>query len=157
VLLVADDLCMKALLVQMADAVVPLVEALRVDPVEAVHPRGNVVERCPHDEMEVVVEQAVGVHAPATAKRGAGEELQPAVSVGVVDNDRHPRDSANGEVVDPSGRQHRPRHARHRETVRPKRPLWGLGDDVVTDISRGQSPRYDLSGLVRFGRTAGHR
>jgi hypothetical protein len=37
-LVVADHLCVKALLEEMADALVPLVESLRVDAVEAVHP-----------------------------------------------------------------------------------------------------------------------
>jgi hypothetical protein len=120
VLLVPDHLRVEALLVQVADPVVPLVEPLRIDPVEAVHPRGDVVESGLHDEVEVVVEQAVRMDAPAETACRAGEEVEPAVSIGIVEDDRHPRDAANGEVVDTLGRERGTRQARHDETVEPE-------------------------------------
>jgi len=105
VLLVADDLRVEALLIQMPHAVVALVEALRVDAVEAVHPEGDVLERRYDDQVKVVVEEAIGVDRPAKAGCRLGEEMQPAPPVRVVDDYRHPRDAANGEVVGADGRK----------------------------------------------------
>ncbi len=64
-LVVADHLRVEALLVQVADAVVPFVEPLRMDAVEAVHSQRDVFERRRDDEMKVVVHQAVRVDGPA--------------------------------------------------------------------------------------------
>jgi hypothetical protein len=112
-LLVADHLRVKALLEKMADAVVSLVEPLRVDPVQAMHAARDVFELGLDDQMKVVVEQAKGVNGPAETRSRVGEEMHPAQAVGVVDDDRHPRDAADGEVVDAGGRKNAARHARH--------------------------------------------
>jgi hypothetical protein len=113
VLVVANDLGVEALLVEMPDAVVSLVEALRVDAVEAVHSQRDVFERRLDDQVEVVVEQAVDVDDPAEARRRFPHESQPAPPVDVVEDDRHLGDAANGEVVDALGRQDAAWKARH--------------------------------------------
>jgi hypothetical protein len=150
--LVAYHLCVEALLIQVSHAVVPLVEALRVDAVEAVHAERDVFERRLDDQVKVVVEQAVGVEPPAKARCGFGQEPQPASPVDVVEDDRHPRDAANGQVVSTGGRQNTARQAGHAFTVEPKRTPENRRASVVTDMSRGQSPRHALFGPRRFGR-----
>jgi hypothetical protein len=74
VLVVADDLRMKALLVEVPDADVALVEPLCVDAVEAMHPPREILENRADDEVEVVVEQGVRVDRPAEASRSSAEE-----------------------------------------------------------------------------------
>jgi hypothetical protein len=112
-LVVADHLCVEALLEEMADTLVSLVEPLRVDAVEAVHTGGDVVELGLDDQVEVIVEQAVGEDCPAEARGRVGEEAHPAPPIHVVDDDRHPRDAAHGEVEDAGGGKNATRQARH--------------------------------------------
>ena len=150
-LLVADHLCVESLLVEVTDAFVSLVETLGVDAVEAVHAERNVVERPLDDEVKVVREEAVDVKPPAEAGRRSGQEPKPAPPVDVVDDDRHLRNAPNREVVSAGGRQNATGQASHAETVEPKRQRVGRGASVVTDMSRGQSPRHVLSGPRRFG------
>jgi hypothetical protein len=140
VLLVTDHLGVESLLVQVADAFVSLVEALRVDAVEAVHAERDVVERPLDDEVKVVRQEAVDVEPPAEAGRRSGQQPKPAPPVDVVDDDGHLRDAANREVVSAGGRQNATRQTSHAETVEPKRKRVGRGASVVTDMSRGQSP-----------------
>jgi hypothetical protein len=100
---------MEALLEEMADASVPLVESLRVDAVEAVHTARHVFELGLDDQVEVIVEQAVGDDGPAGACGRVDEETHPAQAVDVVDDDRHPRDAADSDVEDAGGRKNAPR------------------------------------------------
>src|SRR5712691_1275944 len=115
-LVVADHLCVEALLKEMADPLVSFVEPLRVDAVEAVHTAGDVVELCLDDQVEVIVEQAVGKDCPAGAYGRVGEEAHPAQAVDIVDHDRPPRDAAHSEVEDARGRKSATRLARHGPT-----------------------------------------
>ena len=73
-LLVPDHLRVESLLVEVPDAVVPLVEPLGIDAIEAVHAERDVVERPLDDEVKVVVEQAVDVDPPSEAGRRPGEK-----------------------------------------------------------------------------------
>jgi hypothetical protein len=56
VLVVADHLRVEALLEEMTDALVPFIESLRVDAVEAVHTARDVFELGLDDQVEVIVE-----------------------------------------------------------------------------------------------------
>jgi len=127
VLVVANDLGVEALLEEVPDAVVTLVEALCVDAVEAVHSQRDVLERRLDDEVEVVVHQAVHVHGPTEARRGLLHEPQPPAAVGIVEDDRHPRDAANGEVVKALRGQHAAREARHERDRKPGTPPQRAG------------------------------
>jgi hypothetical protein len=113
VLVVADHRRVEALLEEMADALVPFIESLRVDAVEAVHTARDVLELGLDDQVEVIVEQAVGDDGPAEACGRVGEETHPAQAVDVVDDDRHPRDAADSDVEGAGGRKNATRQARH--------------------------------------------
>jgi hypothetical protein len=118
VLVVADEPSVKALLVEVPDADMALVEPLRVDAVEAVHPAREVLENRADDEVEMVVEQAVRVDRPAEAPRGGAEEGRPADAIGVVDDDPHLRHTAGRDVEDADGRERAARNPCHVPTVR---------------------------------------
>jgi hypothetical protein len=120
VLVVADQLRVEALLEEVADADVTLVEPLRVHPVESVHPAGDILEEGADDEVEVVVEQAVDEDGPAEAHNAGPEQVQPARPVGVVDDDAHPRDAAGRDVVDADGRERAAGDPRHALRVGPR-------------------------------------
>jgi len=70
VLLVPYDLGVEPFLIQVPDAVVPLVEALGVDAVESVHAERDVGERSLDDQVEVVVHQAVRKATPVEPAHG---------------------------------------------------------------------------------------
>jgi hemoglobin-like flavoprotein len=71
-----------------ADAVVPAVEALGVEPVEALHAGREQRLRRLHDEMEVVVQQHPGVQIPAETPDHVDEALLPPPTIEVVLHDR---------------------------------------------------------------------
>jgi hypothetical protein len=83
-----------------ADAVVPPVEALRVHEVEPVHPARQVLARGFDDEVEVVVEDAVGVQHPAETSLCLADPAHDGVTVEVVADDALARDSADRHVDD---------------------------------------------------------
>jgi hypothetical protein len=155
VLLVANDLRVESLLVEVPDAVVSLVEPLRVDAAEAVHAKRDVLERRFDDQVKVVVEEAIGVEPPPEAGRCAGEELQPAPPIRVVNDDRHPRDAANREVVSADGRKHATWQTSHerdrRAESRAPSPVRQLFYRHVT----GDSPQDTLC-LVLAGLAPAH-
>jgi hypothetical protein len=118
VFVVPDHLRVEALLEQVADAIVPFVEPLRVDAVEAVHATRDVLQRGFDDEVKVVVEQAVGLNAPTEARGRGREEAQPACAIRIVGDDRHPRDAAHSEVVATGGRENTAWQASHERNRR---------------------------------------
>jgi hypothetical protein len=99
---------------QVADAVVPPVEALRVHEVEPVHPARQVLARGFDDEVEVVVEDAEGVQQPAEAPLRLADPAHDGVAVQVVADDpltrnaayRHVDDAMLGEERGASGAGH---------------------------------------------------
>jgi len=74
------------------------VEALCVHEVEPVHPAGEMLARAFDDEVEVIVEHAIGVQEPAEALFGVVDSANDRVTVVVVVDDRQPRDAAHGDV-----------------------------------------------------------
>jgi hypothetical protein len=126
VLVVSDELRVKALLVEVPDTDVPLVEPLRVDAVEAVHPAREVFENRADDQVEVVVEQAIHVNRPAEASGSSSEEGRPACAIRVVDHDPHLRDAASRDVEHAGGRQHTARNPRHATKLRQQTAQRGV-------------------------------
>jgi len=100
VLVALDGACGEAVLEQVADAVVPLVEALCVAEVEEVHAVRQALERAEDDEVEVVRHQAEGEQLPVVLAPCRMHERHEAPPVVVVDGDRLPCDAARGHVVD---------------------------------------------------------
>jgi hypothetical protein len=90
---------------EMADAVVPLVEALRVAEVEEVHPVCQAFERAEDDEMKVVRHQAEREQLPVVLAACCMHEGHEALAVDVVGGDRLPGDTAGGDVVHAGWRQ----------------------------------------------------
>jgi hypothetical protein len=100
-----DEAYAEALLEQMADAIVASVEALRIHPVEAMHPFGERLERALDDEVKMVVEHAVGVQSPEEAVLGIDDACDDCVAVDVVSHDLLARDAAHRHVEDPVRRE----------------------------------------------------
>jgi len=84
-----------------AGAAVSLVEALRVDPVEALHPAGEERAGGLDDEVVVGAHQAEGVGPPVAAVDHAGEEAEERTPVVVVPVGVRAGDGTGGDVVDP--------------------------------------------------------
>jgi hypothetical protein len=83
-----------------ADAVVPPIEPLCVHEVKPMHPARQVLARRFDDEVEVVVEDAVGVQQPAEALFRLADPAHNGVAVEVVADDPLARDAANRHVDD---------------------------------------------------------
>jgi hypothetical protein len=83
-----------ARLEDVAAAIVPFVEALGIDPVELSHAGRQIRLRRLHDEVVVVVHQAVGVAKPAESLDDAAKRRQEAWSVVVVEVDPFARVAA---------------------------------------------------------------
>jgi hypothetical protein len=104
VLVTFDRTCTEALLKQMPDAVMPLVETLRVAEVERMHSLRQAFQRAHHDEVEVVRHQAEREQLPLVLAAGTVQEGHEAPAVVIVDRDRLPRHPASGDVVHAGGR-----------------------------------------------------
>jgi len=95
-----EDPSLEATLEKVPNPVVAAVEAHRVEAVEPMHPGGELRLRRPDDEMEVVRHQRPDEHVPSEAQPDLAELSLPVVAVARIQNDRLPRDSACGDVVD---------------------------------------------------------
>jgi hypothetical protein len=114
VLLVVDHIRRETPLEEMADAVVAAIEALRVDPGQALHPLGQAPEPGFDDQVDVVVHQRAHVESPAEAADRLLHQLQERGAVEVVAEDPPPLDAAARDVVDPSRGKDVARSSRHR-------------------------------------------
>jgi hypothetical protein len=101
------------------------VESHRVEPVEGVHPFGDVRVRRLHDEVVVVRHQAVRVDRPASCPRHLAEELGEELAVVVTAVDRRAAHAPRHHVVDPVMHA-RPRESSHASTVRRSRGSTGV-------------------------------
>jgi hypothetical protein len=94
-----DQAGVEAPLEEVADAVVATVEALGVQSVETLHPRGEFGLRRLDDEVEVVVEQDPDVHSPAEPLLHVLQTPLPPTAVDVVLDDRSLLDAARSNDV----------------------------------------------------------
>jgi kynureninase len=102
---------------QVAGAGVAAVEAHRVDAVQALHPARQLRLDGLDEEVEVVVEQIPRVHSPAEPLGDVHEELEPGLSIAVIQHDRPLLDATTDHVVPGRTRQLAPRHPRHVPTL----------------------------------------
>jgi hypothetical protein len=109
----------EALLEQVPTSLVPAIEALRVAPVQMMHPAREIVQFALDNNVEVIRHEAIRVERPRKALDGSLEERDPGDAIGVVTGDRHPIDAARVRVEEPVLRKGRARSARHAATVRP--------------------------------------
>ena len=116
-LVVADGAGAEPLLEEVSDPPVPAVEPLRVHAVEAVHAVRELLEVALDDEMEVVVEQAVGVEQPPEPVLGIDDPTHDGDAIEVVPDDVLPRDAADGDVERGVVRKERSAATRHASTV----------------------------------------
>jgi hypothetical protein len=112
---------------EVAPALVPPVEPLRVDAVEPLHPERQVLPRRLEDEVIVVVEQAERVHPPAEAPHDLVQQREELPAVVVVEEDRALLDAPRRDVEEAVGEQ------------RAQRP------GHVADASRGRRARNPSS------------
>jgi hypothetical protein len=149
VALVRDHAGLEAALEEMPGAVVPAVEADRVQAVQPLHAARELGLRRLDQQVEVVVEQDPDVNRPAEPGLDLEQQLVPGLAVEVVQHDRPLLDSAADHVVPRGARELRARDAWHpaeasaaRRSAKPS--SW--------DVSQGQS-----LGHVRFGFGGGFR
>ena len=104
---------MEARLKNMTDAIVPSIEALRVDAVELPHPPGQIGLRRLEQQVVMVHHLAVGKHEPSEALSRAREHLEPLNAVDFVSIDRLASVAAGRHMVNRVGRiePKRPGHA----------------------------------------------
>ena len=100
-----DHAGLEPILEEVTAAGVAPVEPHRVDAVQPLHPAGELGLCCLDEQVEVVVEQVPRVHAPGEAPLDVEEELEPGLTVTVVDHDRPLLDSAADDVVPGWARQ----------------------------------------------------
>jgi hypothetical protein len=86
----------------MADTTVPLVEALRIDAVQPLHPACQPAVRGLQQKMNMVVHQAVGETAPPSSLDRETEQAQVCPPIDVVEIDRLLGIPARIHVVDAS-------------------------------------------------------
>ena len=103
VVAIEDPGC-EATLEEMADAVVPTVEAHCIQPVQPLHPVRELRLGRPDDQVEVVRHQSPGEHVPVEARRHLPKLRLPPVAVERVADDRASRNAPGRDVVD-SGRR----------------------------------------------------
>jgi hypothetical protein len=137
-----DDARMKTVLEQVAAASVPPVEGLRVPEGERVHPAGERIELTLHDEVEVVLHQAVGEQPPVRAQRGEAQEAQEARAVVVIAEDVAAVDAAHRQVEDAGLGKVVPGPSRHalEGSGGTSFPHRRFGPSSACDVSRGLSP-----------------
>jgi hypothetical protein len=108
-----DDAGFEPILEEVTAAGVAPVEPHGVDPVEPLHPAGE-LRLCRLDEhVKVVVEQIPRVHPPGKASLDVEEELEPGLAVAIVAHDRALVDAAADDVVPGRARQLAARDPRH--------------------------------------------
>jgi hypothetical protein len=90
---------LEAALKEVAAARVAPVESHRVDPVQSLHPAGELGLRRLDEQVEVVVEQVPGVDLPAETPLDVEEESEPRLAVEIVEHDRSLLDAAAEDVV----------------------------------------------------------
>jgi len=96
-----------------AAAGVAPVEPHGVDPVQSLHPAGE-LRLCRLDEqVKVVVEKIPRVHSPGKAPLDVEEELEPRLAVAIVAHDRALVDATADDVVPGRARQLASRDPRH--------------------------------------------
>ena len=94
-----DDAGFETILEEVTAAGVTPVEPHGVDPVQPLHPTGQ-LRLCRLDEqVKVVVEQIPHVHPPSTAPLDVEEELEPGLAVAIVAHDRALVDATADDVV----------------------------------------------------------
>ena len=108
-----DHAGLEPALKQMPAARVAPVEPHRVDPIQPLHPAGELGPGRLDEQMEVVVEEVPRVHLPAEAPLDVEEELEPGLAVEVVENNRSLLDAAADDVVPRGTRQPAARDSRH--------------------------------------------
>jgi hypothetical protein len=113
VLVVLDDPGGEAVLEQVPDALVALVEPLGVDAVDPVERPGNCLHRALEDRVEVVRHEAVGMHLDLVLRHHAVEENEQEPVVLSVPKDQAPVDPAGRDVEDPVRGKHATRDTRH--------------------------------------------
>jgi hypothetical protein len=100
-----DDAGFEPVLEEVTAAGVAPVEPHGVDPVEPLHPAGE-LRLCGLDEqVKVVVEQIPRVHPPGKAPLDVEEELEPGLAVAIVVHDRALLDATTDDVVPSEARQ----------------------------------------------------
>jgi len=139
--LVTDEPRAEALLEQMPDAAMATVEALRVHPVQAVHPVGEAFAQTLDHQVKVVVEQAKRVHPPVEPILGVDDPSNHRGAVVVIPHDVPPRDATNGGVERRVAREDGTCAARHQATV-------AAAASVVPE-------RHESAQIRRFGVTRG--
>ena len=99
IVVVFDHTSVEAVLEQVADSAVAVVEPHRVEAVEPVHPRREIRLGRLHEHVDVVVEHAPRVDDPAEALCDVDEQPEPEGALLVVVEDRPLFDPAAGAVV----------------------------------------------------------
>ena len=108
-----DHAGLEPALKQVPAARVAPVEPHRVDPIQPLHPAGELGLSRLDEQMEVVVEQVPGVHPPAETPPDVEKELEPGLAVAVVENNRSLLDAAADDVVPRGTRQPAAWDSRH--------------------------------------------
>jgi hypothetical protein len=98
--LTLDEDPLVSTLEEVADPIVPAVEALRVDSVQLPHPARQVRLRSLDDEVVVVRHQAIGVARPAVLPDDITEDTEERPTVTVVEEDRLAGIAPCGDVVE---------------------------------------------------------
>jgi hypothetical protein len=115
--LALDHARREPILEEVAAACIAPVEAHRVHAVEPLHPARELGLPRLDQQVEVVVEQVPGVHAPAEAPLDVEEELEPGLAVAIVEHDRPLLDATADHVVPGRARQLAARDPRHCSTL----------------------------------------
>ena len=108
-----DHAGLEPALKQVPTARVAPVEPHRVDPIQPLHPAGEIGLGRLDEQMEVVVEEVPGVHLPAKTPLDIEKELVPGLAVEIVEHDRTLLDAAADDVVPRGTRQQAARDSRH--------------------------------------------
>jgi hypothetical protein len=90
---VLDEPCREPLFVHVALPTVAPIEALRIQTVQTVHPRGEPDLRRLDEEVVVRPHQTPGVQSPGEHLRGLREQGEKPLSIEVVDEDEDASDS----------------------------------------------------------------
>jgi len=108
-----DDAGFEPILEEVTAAGVAPVEPHRIDAVQSLHPAGELGQCRLDEQVEVVVEQIPGVHAPGKASLDVKVKLEPGLAVAIVEHDRPLLYAATNDVVPGRARQLAARDPRH--------------------------------------------
>jgi hypothetical protein len=86
----------------MADTLVALIEALRIDTVELPHPVGEIAIGSFHDQMVMGIHETKGMAEPVVMVRNIRQKVEKACAVGIIGVDRRTGVPATGHVVEGS-------------------------------------------------------